>query len=101
MTVDDFANILRDPAITVEEGSLYPWGAPRGYRASLRLGNEWYWYSVSSTLDVVSPKEVADAITSPDRQIQRSGPYKNGRGFEATVWCGERCYMLGHGNNRR
>jgi hypothetical protein len=99
MTVDDFADILRNPAIAVVDGNWYPWEAPRGYRARLRLGDEWYWYSVSDTLNEVSPKEVADAIKSRDRE-KRSGSYKNGRGFEATVRSGNRWYMLGHGNNR-
>ena len=101
MTVDDFAEILRNPRIIVVDGKFYPWDAPRGYRATIQLGEEWYWYSVSQSLDEVTPKQVAEAITARDRRLQRSKPYKNGRGFEATVWSGDHCYMLGHGNNRK
>jgi hypothetical protein len=78
MNVDDFAVILRDPAISLVDQSRYPWKEPRGYRAELRLGDKWYWYSVSDTLEEVSPKEVADAITASSRKIKRSGAFKTG-----------------------
>ena len=55
---------------------------------------------MSGTLDRVPPTEVADAITSPHRIVDRSESYKDGRGFEATVRSGGHSYMLGHGNNR-
>jgi len=100
MTVDEFAIVLRDPKITVAEEGFYPHDKPRGYRAILECRNRWYWYSVSATLEPVSPTEVAAAITSPDRRVNRSGSYNGGRGFEATVTLRGHSYMLGHGNNR-
>ncbi len=100
MTIDEFAVVLRDPRTRVDEESFYPHDKPRGYRAILECRHLWYWYSVSGTLDRASPTEVADAITSPRRRIDREGSYKDGRGFEATVRVGDHSYMLGHGNNR-
>ena len=99
MTVGEFAQAIRSGEVT--DGSFYPWHRPRGYRAAVRVGNLWYWYSVSNTDRKITPAEVADAITDCRlRRIQRSNPYKNGRGFEATVWSGDHCYMLGHGDNK-
>jgi hypothetical protein len=100
MTVDEFADILRDPRTRVDEEGFYPHSKPRGYRAILECRNLWYWYSVSGTLDRVSPAAVADAITSPQSVMNREGSYKAGRGFEATIRSGGHSYMLGHGNNR-
>jgi len=102
MTVEDFAEVMRDPRISVETESDYLSKKTRrlGYRAILTVGGRWYWYSVSSTEDRVSPVEVASAITSNGRQIERCGTYKDGTGFEATVRSGGHSYMLGHGNNR-
>ena len=100
MTVDQFAEILRDPRTRIDEEGLYPHNKPRGYRAILECRNLWYWYSVSGTLNRVTPSDTADAITSPRRLIDREGSYKDGRGFEATVRSGGHSYMLGHGDNR-
>lgn len=100
MTIEKFAAVLRNPKTEVGEDGFYPHLKPRGYWVRLDYGNERYWYSVSGTLDRVPPTEVADAITSPHRIVDRSEPYKDGRRFEATVRSGGHSYMLGHGNNR-
>ena len=97
MTVHEFADILRDPEVRVVNRSLYTWDNPHGYRAEIEYRKRWYWYSVSPALKPVSPEEVAVAITSPARRVQRCGPYKDGRGFEAVVWSGDHCYKFGHG----
>jgi hypothetical protein len=99
MTVDEFAIVLRDPKTTVAEEGFYLMTST-WIQAIHECRNRWYWYSVSATLEPVSPTEVAAAITSPDRRVNRSGPYKSGRGFEATVTLRGHSYMLGHGNNR-
>ena len=100
MTVDEFAEVLRNPAAKLESEGYYPIRKPRGYWAHIEVGGRLYWYSVSSSLEPVSASEVATAITDRFRKIERCGAYKNGSGFEATVWSGEHCYMLGHGDNR-
>lgn len=100
MKVDEFAGILLDPQAQVIDAVFYPWDTPLGYRAEFEYHNRWYWYSVSSALQAVSPAEVAVAITSPTRRIQRCGADKSGHGFEATVRSGDRCYRFGHGDNR-
>jgi hypothetical protein len=99
MTVDEFADILRGQGVRVIHASLYTWDSPRGYRAEIEYHRRWYWYSVSPALKPVSPAEVGFAITSPARRVERCGPYKNGRGFEATVWVGDHCYRFGHGDD--
>jgi hypothetical protein len=99
MDIDLIADKLMQA--TIVSGYFYPWNNPRGYRATVRVGNEWYWFSVSNTNQPVSPTQVAHAIRSKDRYIERSKPYKQGRGFEATVRCGDHWYMLGHGNNQK
>jgi hypothetical protein len=102
MTVDNFAEVLRDPNLMIDEESYYISHTTRrpGWRAIVTLGGSWYWYSVSSAADRVSAQEVADAITASDRRISRSGSYKCGAGFEATIRSGAHWFMLGHGNNR-
>jgi len=98
MTTDDFADILRDPEIRVtEDGFYHNRVGQQGYWATLCLGNKWYWYSVSNTEVAIHPDEVLAAIVSGT--VQRSGSYKAGRGFEATIRHEEHSYMLGHGRN--
>jgi hypothetical protein len=78
MTVAEYAEILRNPALTSCEDGFYTSHTTgrQGYRAIFRLGRKWYWYSVSNMAGKVSPLEVADAITSPSARIDRSGTYK-------------------------
>jgi hypothetical protein len=95
MTVDEFADILRDSDARVVDAVLYPWDTPLGYRAQLEWRNCWCWYSVSLAHQAVSPGEVAAAVASPTRRIQRCEADKGGQGFEATVWSGNRYYRLG------
>ena len=101
-SVDEFAEILQNPTIKLEQDDFYVSGSTgrKGYRANLCLNGRWYWYSVSNTDVLVSPHDVAAAITSPSRKIRRSGSYKAGRGFEATVICKNHSYMLGHGRKQ-
>ncbi len=101
MTVDEFAQILRDPDAQVVYAVFYPWDTPLGYRAEVEWHNCWCWYSVSLALRAVSPGEVAAAVTSPTRRIQRCGADKDGHGFEATVRSGNLCYRLGHSDGSR
>ena len=98
-TPEDFAEILRDPEISVtEEGFYHNKSGQQGYWVTLCLDSKWYWYSVSNTEVAVSPDEVVMAIMHG--RVRRSGSYKAGAGFEATVRYGENSYMLGHGRNR-
>src|SRR5258708_37863347 len=99
MNVGEYAEILRNPALTsYEDGSYTSQTTGRqGYRAIFRLGRKWYWYSVSNMTRKVSPLEVADAITSPSKRIDRSGTYKK-TGFEATVRFDGHSYMLNEGD---
>jgi hypothetical protein len=125
LAVDAFAEILRTPTIKLGQDGYYPkpkvWQSlemqraeaasghasssistpeTRGYWADLWLDGLWYHYSVSNTKNKISPVEVAEAIKSPGRIVTRSGPYNEGRGWEATVGSGEHFYMLGHGRNK-
>jgi hypothetical protein len=95
MTVDEFVDILRDSGARVVHAVFYPWDTPLGYRAEFEWHNCWCWYSVSLALQAVSPGEVAAAVTSPTRRIERCEADKNGHGFKATVWAGNRCYRMG------
>jgi hypothetical protein len=95
MTVDEFADILRDPDARVVHAVFYPWDTPLGYRAEFECHNCWCWYSVSLALQAVSPGEVAAAVASPTRRIQQCEADKGRHGFVATVWSGNRCYRLG------
>lgn len=99
MTIDEFAEVLRSPGLRLyEDGEYESHKTGRtGYRATFQLGGKWYWYSVSDTTHKVGPWEVAEAITSPTRTVQREGPYGNS-GFEATVQQGGHWYMLGMGD---
>jgi len=98
MTVDEFAKVLRGDLTLVEDG-FYE-GNRTGYWARFESKGLRYWYSVSNTSERIAAQLVAEAITAPDRHIQRSKPYHDGEGFEATVRSGRHHYMLGHGNNR-
>jgi hypothetical protein len=102
MTIKEFADVLRHPNTRLAESGTYisKRTGRQGYWAHLEAHDRWYWYSVSSTLQDVSPLAVADAVTSPKCRVDRSEPYKNGKGFEATVRLGGHSYMLGHGSNR-
>jgi len=98
MTVDEFADILRDREARIEAAGIYKnHNRTQGYWANLVCHSRRYWFSVSASREPASPTQVAAAITSPNRIIMRSGTYKKGRGFEATVNSNDRSYMLGHG----
>ncbi len=101
MTVDQFAEVLRNPAIQViDQGRYQNKQGETGYYARLRLGVDQYWYSASDFDSAVPPTDVAAAIQSPSRKILRENPYRNDkgeRGFEATVWYQGHAYMLGAG----
>jgi hypothetical protein len=101
MTVDEFANVLRDPNTRLEEDNFYVSDTTgnTGYKATFSRHGLWYWFSISSRTHPMSAKDVADAITHPHRSIAREGSFKR-RGFEATVYSGPHWYMLGHGDNR-
>jgi len=102
MTVDDFAEVLRNPAVQVTGQDWYHnQQGQRGYKATLSLGSDQYWYSVSNTDIAITPGQVAAAILSPSRVVRRENPYDNSSGepgFEATVWSEGHSYMLGAGN---
>jgi hypothetical protein len=100
-SVAEYADVLRNPDLKLYEDGWYTsqTTGKRGYRAIFFLGREWYWYSVSGTAVKVSPLEVADAITSPHKRIDRSGSYKK-NGFEATVRVEEHSYMLNAGDSK-
>ncbi|MBZ5699815.1 MAG: hypothetical protein LAN18_14855 [Acidobacteriia bacterium] len=98
MTVDDFAAVLlsRDLDL-VQDGNYENKLGQIGYRAIYRNSGCYYWYSVSGTDTRVAPDEVATAITTSGRIIQREYPYLNSRGkqgFEATVRSGDHSFML-------
>jgi hypothetical protein len=101
MNVTEYAEVLRNPALSPYEDSWYTSHTTgrQGYRAVFRLGKRWYWYSVSNVTAKVSPLEVADAITSPSATIDRSGPYKE-TGFESTVRFDGHSYMLNEGDGK-
>jgi len=101
-SVNEFAQILQNPAIKLEQDDFYVSRSTgrKGYRANLCLNGMWYWYSVSNSDTLMSPHDVAAAIMSPSRRVRRSGSYKEDRGFEATVICKKHSYMLGHGKNK-
>jgi hypothetical protein len=100
MTIDEFAETLRNPDLHLyEEGEYQSHRTGRtGYRATFQLGGKWFWYSVSDITRKLSPPEVAEAVTSPTRMVQREGPYGNS-GFEATVKQNGHWYMLGMGDS--
>lgn len=99
MTVDKFAIELQSPTLQfVQEGSYANAFGQIGYRAIYRNADHHLWYSISSTESPFAPDEVAMAITSPTRWIQRENPYCNKKGnigFEATVLSGGHAFMLG------
>jgi hypothetical protein len=100
MTVDEYAEVLRNPALKPYDDSSYTNASGKqGYRATFRMEKKWYWYSVSDTTGKVSPLEVARTITSRGRRVNRSGPYKT-RGFEATVRYESHSYMLNEGDTK-
>src|SRR5438128_1684752 len=94
--VNGFAEALRNPTIKLEpdEYTSRTTGL-KGFKAMFWLNGQCYRYTVSNTEFEVSPVEVANAITSPASSVTRPGrPYKEGRGWEATVTNGEHSYML-------
>lgn len=97
--VAEYAEVLRNPDLKLYEDGWYTSKAGKqGYRATLHLGTEWYWYSISDIAVKVSPLEVAEAITSPHATVNRSRSYKQ-RGFEATVRVKDHSYMLNAGDH--
>jgi len=95
MTIDDFAAALRNPAIVTVGSGWYESAAGRGYWANLYLKGWWYHFSVSKTDVPFAPDEVANAITSPERQILRIGTYTTQKeSLESTIRVAEHCYMI-------
>ena len=101
MTVDEFADVLREEGLEfVGDGPYRNQEGQEGYRATYRYSGRFYWYSVSRTALVISPERVADALIEPRRRIKREYPYLNSKGrecFEATVQSGEHHFMLNAG----
>jgi len=101
MTVDEFAIALRGQGLEFISGGAYHNQLGRaGYRATYRHSGRYYWYSVSGTEISFAPDEVAAALTSPRRRVEREYPYRNSGGqqsFEATVRSGDHSFMLGVG----
>jgi hypothetical protein len=98
MTVDDFAEVLLSRGLDlIGDGTYKNKIGQIGYRAVYSYSGRYYWYSVSGTDTRFAPDEVATAITTSGRIIQREYPYVNGKGrlgFEATVRSGDRSFML-------
>jgi hypothetical protein len=98
MTVDDFAAVLLSGCLDlIEDGKYNNKVGQMGYRATYRDSGCYYWYSVSGTETYFAPDEVAVAITTSGRVIQRENSYFNSggkRGFEATVRSGDHSFML-------
>jgi hypothetical protein len=98
MIVDDFAAVLMSGCLDlVEDGYYQNKLGQAGYRATYRNSGRYHWYRVSGTDNPVAPDEVATAITTPGRTIQREYPYLNSRGkqgFEATVRYEDHSFML-------
>ena len=98
MTVDEFAEALISEGVKfVLEGRYTNSSGQTGYRAIYRNADCYLWFSVSSIDVPLAPDEVALAIRSSSRWIQRERPYFNGKGqqgFEATVHCEGHAYML-------
>jgi hypothetical protein len=101
MTLEGFADILRgikDSDPPFHEGDYVSHTTGRaGYRAYYQVGNDWYWYSVSDTTDLVLPSAVVRAIENG--QCQRAGSFK-GNGFEVTVRLDGHSYMLNMGSKK-
>ena len=99
MTVNQFAlALLTEGLDLVREGNYCNRFGQFGYYAIYTSSARFYWYSVSGTDTGFAPDEVAIAITSRTRTVQRELPYWNSRGqrgFEATVRSGGHSYMLG------
>jgi hypothetical protein len=57
---------------------------------------DWsYHFSVSNTDVPIAPDEVAEAITSPERKIEREGTYATQKdSLESTIRVAEHCYMI-------
>jgi hypothetical protein len=97
--IKQYAEVLR--GIT---GEPYDHGPYRnsdgqwGYRATYRVGNDWYWYSIPGVTTPVTPSEVADAITRGENPT-RCGVVKL-NGFEATIRSENQWYMLNRGSER-
>jgi hypothetical protein len=98
MTVDDFAAVLLSQDIDlIGDGTYKNRVGQIGYRAVYSYSGRYYWYSVSGTETRFAPDEVATAITTSGRIIQREYPYLNRSeklGFEATVRSGDHSFML-------
>jgi|SRR5580692_270099 hypothetical protein len=92
MTVEDFADILGRG----EYDSGKPYGPNKdgviGWCAGVRLGKEYFQYTVYDRISLVEPKEVIEAIRFASDIKQRD----NGKQFDATIWSDGRCYMLFH-----
>jgi hypothetical protein len=95
MTVDGFAEALRKPQMHTAKIIQYSNNSGvKGCRVDLFLKGVWYQYSVHRSEAEVYPHEVADAITSAGRRIDREEITRGGRQFDATVWCDGHAYML-------
>ncbi len=96
MTIDAPAAALRDPAIVIVDKGWY-WNKTgrQGYWGTLYFNGWWYHFSVSNTEVAFAPDEVADAITSPERDNIRVGTYTTEKdSLESTIRVAEHCYMI-------
>ena len=63
-----------------------------GWRSGVRVGKEYFQYTVFNRTSPVVPEEVISAVRTADK-IE----YLNdGKTFFATVWSSGNCYMLWH-----
>jgi hypothetical protein len=67
----------------------------QGYTATYRVGADWYWYSVSGTVEKVRPQEVAIALR--EGRPTRASVVKLS-GYEATINHQGHSYMVNRGS---
>lgn len=68
-----------------------------GYYVTVWHAGHYHMISVSNTDRPQTPKEIAQALCSPLRELHDSGNYRNRKGtigYWATVKCGEHWYMV-------
>jgi hypothetical protein len=101
MTLAEYVDVLRgikdlDPPFR-ERDYVSDTTGKVGYSACYKIGNFWYWYSVSETTEIVLPSEVVKAILNGE--CQRAGPFKR-NGFEATIRFDGHSFMINMGSTK-
>jgi hypothetical protein len=101
MTLERFIRALAATHEPLESGFYSNGNGQSGYFARFKFNGRWHWFSVSNTDIPLALDEVAGALGSDVREIQRVGTYRNRKGalgFEATIRVAEHSFMLGAHN---